>query len=743
METVSLYQLAQSLETQAQWPEAKLAYRQSCQEHPEPAIPLCQLARIHRQLGELEEARQVLMEALEKAPEVAEVQCELGLLFYQTGQLEYAVPYLQQTLRLAPQNAEAYYYLGKIFQQEGHEDKAQRFYQQALFYRKDYPEAFNALGTVALIQGSNTEACDLFHQAVSLRPEMPEYHKNLGLALFWEAQESLARDHLLTAIRLNPRLAEEYLHLGEFFARERQLSAASAFFKLALRGQGVSKAFLYNRLGELAEQTSEPEDALYYYQKALQQKPEDWWPEVRAATLLPWIYQNSAEVLSWNQRYSQNLDYLFLQLNYLNPENIPPITQFSQNFLLAYQGVNNRVLYERLAQFWQVLLPKQPPLLRAKPRSGKTGKIGFISAHFYKHPITECFGQLIIQLAQAGFDVSCIQIATPHQDSTTAEIASKVQHYFNFSSETQVDKLAERIRKMQFDLLIYPEVGLENLTYLLSLLRLAPIQAVLAGHPVTTGSATIDYFISCSLFEPPQAENHYAEKLYCTQTPAVTIPKPIAPRSLLSRAELGLPEDRHIYLIPETLFKLHPDFDLLLKGILASDPKGTAVLIKHKYYHWHQKLLTRFETSLGQHQEQVLFLDWTDQERFFMRLLQADAVLDSLYFGAGTVAYQALGLGIPLVTLPGAMMRGRIVAGLYHQMGIRDCWAQNQTEYVQIACRLANQPEWRKAISEKIRGKNARLFHSNPGVQELIHFFRTLLSPESPQVDIFPEKDQV
>lgn len=743
METVSLYQLAQSFEKQKQWPEAKLAYRQSCLEHPEPATPLCQLARIHRQLGELEEARLVLMEALELAPEKGEVQCELGLLFYQTGQLEYAVPYFQQTLRLTPNCAEAYYYLGKIFQQEGHEDKAQRFYQQALLYRENYPEALNAWGTVALVQGHNAEACKLFNQAIALHPEVAEYHKNYGLALFWEAEEGLAREHLLNAIGLNPRLAEEYLHLGEFFARERQLSAASAFFKLALRGQGVSKAFLYNRLGEVAEQASEPEEALYYYQKAVQQKPEDWWPEVRAATLLPWIYQDAAEVMNWQQRYSQNLDYLQLQLNYLDPEKIPPITHLSQNFLLAYQGLNNRVLYERLAQFWQALLPKQVPLPQRKSPVRKKMRIGFVSAHFYKHPITECFGHLIIQLAQAGFEVSCIQIATPYQDSITAEIANKVQHYLNLSSETQVDKLAERVRKMHFDLLIYPEIGMENLTYLLSLQRLAPIQVVLAGHPVTTGSSVIDYFISCALFEPPQAEKHYTEQLYCTQTPAITIPKPIPPPSLLSRSELGLPEDRHIYLIPETLFKLHPDFDLLLKGILANDPLGTAVFIKHKYYLWHQKLLKRFEISLGQHQEQVLFLDWTDQETFFMRLLHADAVLDSLYFGAGTVAYQALGLGVPLVTLPGAMMRGRVVAGLYHQMGIRDCWARDQAEYIQIACRLANQPEWRKSVSEKIKSKQALLFHSAPGVQELITFFQTLFKPESTQVHIFPEKDQV
>lgn len=743
MAAVSLYQLAQSLEQAQQWPEAKLAYREACLEHPQPALPLCQLAKIHRQLNELEEARLVLMEALELAPESCEVQLELGLLFYQTGQLEYAVPYLQQALRLSPQNAEAYFYLGKIFQQEGHADKAQQFYQEALQHRPEYPEALNALATIALLQGQNSEAEELLKQAIALRPDVSEYHKNYGLALFWGPQETLAQEHLLTAIRLNPRLAEEYLRLGEFFARERQLKAASAFFKLALRGQGVSKSFLYSRLGEWAEQESELQDALYYYQKAVQNKPEDWWPEVRAATLLPWVYQNSEDVFIWQKRYQQNLDYLHLQLGYWAPDKIPPITQFSQHFLLAYQGLNNRHLYERLAQFWQALLPVHPHLPQRTANPRKKKRIGFVSAHFYQHPITECFGQLIIHLAKTDFEVICIQIASAYQDNITEEIANKVHDFLNLSAEKQIDTLAEQIRNQHFDLLIYPEVGMENLTYLLSLLRLAPIQCALAGHPVTTGSTQIDYFISCSLFEPPLAEQHYTEQLFCTQTPAVTIPKPNPPEVLLSRSELGLPEDRHIYLIPETLFKLHPDFDGLLKGILEQDPLGTAVLLKHKYYLWHEKLLARFETSLAPYQNQVLFLDWTDQTRFFMRLLHADAVLDSLYFGAGTVAYQALGLGVPLVTLPGSMMRGRIVAGLYHQMGIRDCWAHNQQEYIQIANRLAQDPEWRTQVSEKIRNQHAILFNPSAGIQELICFFREILAAESTEMHIFTKKDQV
>jgi protein O-GlcNAc transferase len=736
--TLSLQQWAERLEQGGHLSEALVAFQQYSAQTPDSIESLCAIARIYRQKEELELARQSLMDALEKAPNHAEVQFELGRLFYQTGQFEYAVPYLQQALRLNPQHAKAYYWLGRIFQQEGHDTMATRYYEQAVCYDPTYAEALNAWGVVSFVQGDTEQAKEVLAQAVALNPQEADYHKHYGLALFWQKQEAESYAHLLKAIELKPLMAEEYLNLGEFFVRERKMVAANLFFKLALKGSGVSKAFLYSRLGECAEQESEPDEALYFYQRAIQQKPEDWWPEIRAATLLPWIYQSSEDVINWNQRYATHLESLHARLSH---RKIPPITHFSQNFLLAYQGLNNRTLYEKLAHFWlQISPPLKQPL--PKPRSKRALRIGIVSAHFFKHPIMECFGELILQLSKTDFEIYCIQVGHPYQDQETQKLKNQVHHFIDLSTETRSDILAENIRKQALDILIYPEIGLENLTYLLALQRLAPVQCALTGHPVTSGSPAIDYFISCSLFEPPQAQTHYTESLFCSEFPILTIPRPELPSAILSRTELGLPEDKHIYLAPESLFKFHPDFDALLKGILDQDPQAVIVFIRHQYYFWHQKLAQRFENSLQSHKDRILFLEWTDQDKFFMRLLQADAVLDSLYFGAGTVAYQALGLGVPMVTLPGSMMRGRIVAGLYHQMGIRDCWAQTREEYIQIACKLANDRLWKKQISQKIKNKNNCLFESSAGTQEFISFLRRTVQESSPS-GIFPETDQV
>lgn len=737
METISLYQLAQTLEQNQQWSEALVAYTQYYRENPELGVPSLQaMARIYRQQGKLEAARECLIQLLEQVPEDARTYLELGQLFWQSQQLEHAVNYLQQALRLEPELAQAYYWLGRIFQQAGYDQQAQRYYQQAVHYQPDYVEALNAWGVVCLVQNELETALEVLSKAVSLNPENPIYHKHYGLALFWSGQETLAIQHLDTAIRQEPLLAEFYLNMGTYFIRERQMLSASVFLKLALRGRGVRRSLLFSLLAECAERESDTEQALYFYRKACESQPEDWSLEVRAATLLPWIYENEEAVGLWRERYQRNLTFLCQRLPHWSEVRRYPISHYTQNFLLAYQGFDNRALFELLAGFWRQVLPPAPPLSTVRQPLASQIRIGFVSSHFYRHPVMDCFSALLLALVEEGFEVSCFQVGQPYQDAVTTALQTQVHHYHDLSAESSIERLAEVIHQENLDILVYPEVGMETYTSLLALQRLAPVQCVLPGHPLTTGSPVMDYFISCILFEPESASNHYTEKLVCTRLPLFAVSSPRRPDKLLSRTELGYPENRRVYLVPVTLFKVHPVFDRLLGDLLKADPDAVVVLIQSRYYHWHEKLQQRFQVSLADLSERILFLPWSEQEIFFMRLLQADLVLDCPIFGLGTVAYQALGLGVPILTMPGAFMRGRIVAGLYRQLGMDVCIAQNEADFVRRACELAQNSVLRAQVAQTLLERSPQLFDASAAIQEVCAFFRRFVqeSRQSPYI---------
>src|SRR5205085_186348 len=121
-------------------------------------------------------------------------------------------------------------------------------------------------------------------------------------------------------------------------------------------------------------------------------------------------------------------------------------------------------------------------------------------------------------------------------------------------------ELAARLRASAFDVIVYPEVGMDATTFALAALRLAPLQCAGWGHPVTTGLPSIDAFFTSGMMEPPDADDHYRERLVRLPGLGTRYPAPAVPPGV-TRAEVGLPDDVALLLCPQSLFKIHPDDD--------------------------------------------------------------------------------------------------------------------------------------------------------------------------------------
>lgn len=63
----------------------------------------------------------------------------------------------------------------------------------------------------------------------------------------------------------------------------------------------------------------------------------------------------------------------------------------------------------------------------------------------------------------------------------------------------------------ELDVLFYPDIGLDTMTYFLPYARLAPVQIMTWGHPVTSATRHMDYFISSKQLEPADGDDEYTE----------------------------------------------------------------------------------------------------------------------------------------------------------------------------------------------------------------------------------------
>jgi predicted O-linked N-acetylglucosamine transferase (SPINDLY family) len=85
-------------------------------------------------------------------------------------------------------------------------------------------------------------------------------------------------------------------------------------------------------------------------------------------------------------------------------------------------------------------------------------------------------------------------------------------------------------------------------------------------------------------------------------------------------------------------------------------------------------------------------------------------------------------VGTPVVTLEGPLMRQRMTAGLLRRIDVADTVVTTPEAYVECALEIANNPEKRAQLRDKILANHPALFNNTDAVTCLENFFTEVLS---------------
>ena len=81
-------------------------------------------------------------------------------------------------------------------------------------------------------------------------------------------------------------------------------------------------------------------------------------------------------------------------------------------------------------------------------------------------------------------------------------------------------------------------------------------------------------------------------------------------------------------------------------------------------------------------------------------------MLDPLYFGSGTVFYQSMSVGLPVITMSTRYLKGMVATGGYKQMHITNPpIAKNTAEYLDICRKLIRSKNERTKLKDEILQK--------------------------------------
>lgn len=716
---IANFRLAQACERAGNPDGAVKAYRRAVQIQPDFSEALNNLGNACRQAGDIAGAEHAYRRAIGVRADFAEAYRNMGVLCYLDLQdIDRAIDWFLKAIAFKPGFVDAHFSLALAYDAQGRKEEAVATYETVLALKPDHAEAYNNLGMIFFAEGFFEEAKACYERALEIR-ESAEARNNLGI--WWSYNEKFdeAKRQYREAIRINPSFPDAYNGLGMMLSAEGKFQEATSALLKALDFRPAYPEALAN-LGKAYHEMGDVSQAILWYQKSDAIQPSGAL-RLRAATALPRIMGDWEAIQASRRQFETSLDRLL---------DAPPQTPESEflkygdtSFYLAYHGMNDKDLQIKLAEAYVAMCPSLDSAVEPSEAVGGRIKIGFLSKFFYNHSVGNSFKKLIAHLSRSGeFEVVLIGLGGKSNSDFLGDARQNVR-YIQFSINS-LQAVREAVAQEKLDILVYTDIGMDYFTYFLAFSRLARVQCVMPGHPVTTGIPNVDHYISWDCMESPEGEQHYSEHLVRLAWGGSCMDRPEAV-SLKSREQLGLSSGAKLYICPHRLQKLHPDFDLALASILENDPMAEVLVFddnKHKV--WKGMIEARFAKSMpAQLYNRIKFLPWAENFVDFMSInAAADVLLDCFHFGAGTTAWATISAGIPMVTLPGQFYRGRCVKGLYSHIGVEDSVASSLEDFVSKAISLAHSADQKASLGERIRKGSEILFNAEPALKEMEEF---------------------
>lgn len=400
---------------------------------------------------------------------------------------------------------------------------------------------------------------------------------------------------------------------------------------------------------------------------------------------------------------------------------------------VSYLGGDNHIALKAYGDFLQSYVRKffpmySQPVPPRKRNAGEKIRVGYVSLRFRQQAVSLYMANRIFCHDREKFFVKSF-ILNKDIDDMTKRIEQESDEAVNLSGvkpEEAIAAFAREIKESDLDILIYADIGMDNITYSLGAMHLAPVQAVLVGHGTTTGLSSLDYYISGD-HEPKQAQQHYIEQLICLPNLGCVQIPPQQSRRRFERAAFGLPEDAVVFISCANGLKHVPERDQVLIDILKKADQAYIVLkpFQNKVSS-DMKFVERIKEKAQEAgvEDRLIFVPALEEPGDLMGLLVlADIQLDTYPYGGWTTNLEALYYHLPIVTQEGEFARSRWGAGLLRSLGIHEGIARNDREYVKWAVKYASDTGLRNEIKRKIADSVADKLFNGPAGQAVYEEF--------------------
>lgn len=313
-------------------------------------------------------------------------------------------------------------------------------------------------------------------------------------------------------------------------------------------------------------------------------------------------------------------------------------------------------------------------------------RIGYLSSDFCRHAMSFLIAELFERHDRAAFEIYGYCATIDDNSDIRARVLAAFDHT-RFVRDLSDEAAARLIRQDEIDILI----DLNGLTQgaRLQILRWrpAPVQATYLGFIGPVPLPELDYLFCDDFVIPPAlapsyrprplaiAPNYQANDSKRTSGPPIT------------RAQAGLPATGFVFCCFSNHYKITEDMFLCWIEILRRVPGAWLWLTADN--EWSCENLRRYAARCDVDSDRLIFAGRVSPANYMARLATADLFLDTFPYNAGTIASDAIRMGLPLLTHMGESYASRMAGRLLSAIGATGGIATSRQEYLDIAVTLA------------------------------------------------------
>jgi predicted O-linked N-acetylglucosamine transferase (SPINDLY family) len=432
---------------------------------------------------------------------------------------------------------------------------------------------------------------------------------------------------------------------------------------------------VYNELANIKEGQGKRTEAMENRIKALQANPNN-------GVLL----NNHAMDMYRSGETQQGIDLLRKALEKL-PNN--PVIHSNLMFFMHYMSdVGRQSLFEEHKRWARMQAPAALARISHDnvPDPNRRLRIGYISPDFCVHSIMFFFEILLDEHNRQELEIYGYS-SVRFPDEATERVKSKSDHFRNIHGVSD-RAVVEMIIEDKVDILVdlAGHTGHNRLPVLAY--KPAPIQVTYLGYPDTTGMEQVDYRLTDELADPPESKQFYTEELVylpdgflCYKPPDYA--PPVAPLPALTNGYITFGSFNNnckinpfVMSLWAEVLKANPNSGLVLKFKCGGDK-----MLKDRYLHQFEQLGIRKDRIDVQRPKPCV--------EHLKLYGQIDIALDTYPYNGTTTTFEALWMGVPVISLVGEHHMSRVGFDILTRFGMGFLAAPTPEEYVARATALA------------------------------------------------------